>query len=79
MMKFICTKTEREAGKRAAEIMSDVIYQRPNALIGLATGSTPINMYKELIRMYETGELSFFRVRSVNLDEYVVPSCWQVF
>ena len=70
-MKFICTKTEREAGKRAAEIMSDVIYQRPNALIGLATGSTPINMYKELIRMYETGELSFFRVRSVNLDEYV--------
>ena len=71
MMKLICASNEREAGKRAAEIISDVIYRRPNALLGFATGSTPIGMYKELIRMYQSGELSFFRVKTVNLDEYV--------
>lgn len=71
MMKFICTETEREAGVCAAEIMADVIKSRPDAIIGLATGSTPLNMYSELVRMYREGLLSFKRVKSVNLDEYV--------
>lgn len=71
MMKFICTETEREAGICAAEIMAEVIRSRPDAIIGLATGSTPLNMYSELVRMYREGLLSFKGVRSVNLDEYV--------
>ena len=71
MMKFICTETEREAGICAAEIMAEVISSRPDAIIGLATGSTPLNMYSELVRMYKDGILSFKDVRSVNLDEYV--------
>ena len=71
MIKFISADTEREAGVIAANIMADVIKQRPTALLGLATGSTPLNMYAELVRMYRTGELSFSCVRSVNLDEYV--------
>lgn len=71
MMKFICAKNEQEAGIRAAEIMTDVIKKRPTALIGLATGSTPIFMYGDLIRRYRSGEVSFDEVRSVNLDEYV--------
>ena len=71
MMKFICTETEREAGICAAEIMAEVIKSRPDAIIGLATGSTPLNMYSELVRMYREGILSFKGVRSVNLDEYV--------
>lgn len=71
MIRFICAKTETEAGKRAAEIMAEVIKNRPAALIGLATGSTPLNMYAELVRMYSLGELSFKEVKSVNLDEYV--------
>lgn len=70
-MKFICTETEREAGICAAEIMAEVISSRPDAIIGLATGSTPLNMYSELVRMYKDGILSFKDVRSVNLDEYV--------
>ena len=70
-MKFICTETEQEAGICAAEIMAEVINSRPDAVIGLATGSTPLNMYSELVRMYRAGLLSFKRVKSVNLDEYV--------
>lgn len=70
-MKFICSPTEREAGIRAAEIMAEVINESNGALIGLATGSTPINMYAELVRMYESGLLSFKDVKCVNLDEYV--------
>ena len=70
-MKFICAIDDKEAGKTAAEIMAEVIVQRPDALIGLATGSTPINMYSALADMYKNGEISFKRVKSVNLDEYV--------
>ena len=70
-MKFICTETEREAGICAAEIMAEVINSRPDAVIGLATGSTPLNMYSEFVRMYREGSISFKGVRSVNLDEYV--------
>ena len=71
MTKFVCAKNEEEAGTRAAEIMTDVIKKRPTALIGLATGSTPLCMYADLIRRYRSGEISFDGVRSVNLDEYV--------
>lgn len=71
MMKLICLKNEREVSIRAAEIMSEVIKERPNALLGLATGSTPVGMYRELIKKHLDGELSFKEVRSVNLDEYV--------
>ena len=71
MIKFICTESEQQAGIRAAEIMAEVIKTRPNALIGLATGSTPLNMYAELVRKCSMGELSFRDVKTVNLDEYV--------
>ena len=71
MIKIICGKTEKEASLRAAEVMADVVKNNPTGVIGLATGSSPINMYKELIRMYESGEISFKDIRSVNLDEYV--------
>ena len=71
MIKIIYGKTEKEASLSAANVMADVIKNKPDAVIGLATGSSPINMYKELIRMYEAGELSFKDVKSVNLDEYV--------
>lgn len=71
MIKFVVGKTEKEASLCAAEIMAEVIKNKPDGVIGLATGSSPINMYKELIRMYEAGEISFSNIRSVNLDEYV--------
>ncbi len=71
MIEFISGKTEREASALAANVMAEVIKAKPDAAIGLATGSSPINMYRELIRMCEAGEISFKQVRSVNLDEYV--------
>lgn len=71
MIRIVCGKTEQEASAAAANVMADVIKSKSNAVIGLATGSSPINMYKELIRMYEAGEISFKNVKSVNLDEYV--------
>lgn len=71
MIKIICGKTDKEASLSAARVMADVIKNKPDAVIGLATGSSPINMYRELIRMYNDGELSFAKVKSVNLDEYV--------
>lgn len=71
MIRFICADGERETGERAAEIMAEVIKNKSAALIGLATGSTPLNMYSVLAEMYKKGEISFRNVRSVNLDEYV--------
>ena len=71
MIKFISGKTEKEASLSAALVMAEVVKNNPSAVIGLATGSSPINMYKELIKMYENGEISFKDVKSVNLDEYV--------
>ncbi len=71
MIKIICGKTEKEASLAAANVMADVIKNNPKGTIGLATGSSPINMYKELIKMYNAGELSFKDIKSVNLDEYV--------
>ena len=71
MIKIICGKTEKDAGIAAANVMAEVIKAKNDAVVGLATGSSPINMYEELIRMYRDGEISFKNVRSVNLDEYV--------
>lgn len=71
MIRFISKNTEQEVGATAATIMAEVIRHRPTALIGLATGSSPLNMYSALADMYRRGELSFSSVRAVNLDEYV--------
>lgn len=70
-MRFICEKTEREASKKAAELIASIIKEKPNATLGLATGSTPLGIYTELIRMYRREEISFKDIRTVNLDEYV--------
>ena len=71
MIKIIASQTAYEAGIAAAEVIADVVKENPTAVLGLATGSSPIGMYKELIAKYERGEISFKNVKSVNLDEYV--------
>jgi len=55
----------------AASIAADRIRKKPNLVVGLATGSTPLGLYRELIRMYKEGNLSFSKVVTFNLDEYV--------
>ncbi len=55
----------------AAVIFAAQILRKPDSVIGLATGSTPLGTYGELVRLYEEGVLDFSRVTSFNLDEYV--------
>ena len=55
---------------RAENIISSVMTLKPDCVLGLATGSSPVGTYKHLIRRYENGDLDFSRVTSVNLDEY---------
>ncbi len=71
MIKIYHFDTAEEAGKFGAGVIAEVIRKKPDAVIGLATGSSPIGMYKELIRKNKAGEISFKKVRTVNLDEYV--------
>ena len=71
MIKIIATKTAEEAGIAAAGVIAEIVKNKPTAVLGIATGSSPIGMYKELIAKYERGEISFKNVKSVNLDEYV--------
>lgn len=68
-----------EDGARIAQIGADAICQllnrKPDAVLGLATGSTPLPLYAELIRRYKAGEVSFARAKAFTLDEYVgLPS-----
>ena len=70
-MKIIVVKDEPEMGKRAASIIAEDMAEREFYVLGLATGSTPLSLYKELIRMNKAGELDFSTVVTFNLDEYV--------
>ena len=71
MIKIIYSKTAEEAGIKAAGVIAEVVKNKPDAVLGLATGSSPLGMYAELVRMNKAGEISFKDVKSVNLDEYV--------
>lgn len=70
MMNIIKTKNYNEASRIAAGYFARAIQQKADALLGLATGDSPIGMYKELIRMHQEDLLHFDQVRTINLDEY---------
>ena len=70
-MKVIIAKDYDEMSRLAAEEMAKVVEVKPNAVLGLATGGTPVGMYKELIKMNKDGKVDFSNVTTVNLDEYV--------
>lgn len=69
-MKIIVKSDYLELSKTAANIVRDEIKKKPNAVLGLPTGSTPIGMYKELIRMHKEEGMDFSGVTTFNLDEY---------
>ncbi len=69
-MKVYCAKDYDLASRKAANIISAQVISKPDCVLGLATGSTPIGTYKQLIAWYEKGDLDFSQVKSVNLDEY---------
>jgi len=62
-------ESEQELDRKAAEWLAARV--RPGAVLGLATGNTPIGMYRELAAMHRRGQISFAGVRAINLDEYV--------
>ena len=70
-MKLIRVADAAQAGKVAAEIIAQKIKSCPDCVLGLATGSTPIETYNNLVQMYRQGSVDFSRVRGVNLDEYI--------
>ena len=64
------TNSYLETSMRAAEILAEQIRNKPDSVLGLATGSSPVGMYKELIKMNQEGTLDFSKISSINLDEY---------
>ncbi len=70
-MRLIRVNDAATVSRRAANIIAGQVLLRPDCVLGLATGSSPVGAYKHLIAQYEAGELDFSRVKTVNLDEYV--------
>ena len=69
-MRIIRAKDYDDMSRKAAAIIASQVIMKPDCVLGLATGSTPIGAYEQLIRWYEKGDLDFSRVHSINLDEY---------
>lgn len=69
-MKVIVCKNYKEMSEQGAKIVADVMTKKPNAILGLATGSTPVGMYQELIALNKAGKIDFKNITTVNLDEY---------
>lgn len=70
-MRIIRAKDYEDMSKKAAEVIASVVTLKPDCVLGLATGSSPIGLYKNLIEKCEKGELDFSKVKTANLDEYV--------
>lgn len=69
-MNIIKAKDYAQMSRIAANYIFAQVILKPNCVLGLATGSSPIGTYEELIRRYQAGELDFSKVTSINLDEY---------
>lgn len=69
-MTIFVTENYDEMSKKGAEIVAEVLKNKENPILGLATGGTPVGMYKELIKMNKAGEITFKNTSSYNLDEY---------
>lgn len=70
-MEVVISETYEEMSRLAAREVARVLNSKPNAVLGLATGSTPLGLYRELVRMHKEEGLDFSQVTTFNLDEYV--------
>jgi len=70
-MNIIEFESKDQLGKEAAAIIARTIAAKPDAVLGLATGGTPIDTYKELIQLHQAHQLSFKQTKTINLDEYI--------
>ena len=69
-MKIYKAKDYADMSRKAANIISAQIIMKPECVLGLATGSTPVGLYKQLVEWYKKGDLDFSAVKTINLDEY---------
>lgn len=70
-MKFITVDSYEKLSRKAANIISAQVILKPDSVLGLATGSSPLGTYRQLIDWYKKGDIDFSGVTTVNLDEYV--------
>src|SRR5205809_7332725 len=70
-MEVVIKRDYEQMSKAAAQLVVDVLNTKPNAVLGMATGATPLGLYQELVRLYQAGLVDFSRVTTFNLDEYV--------
>ncbi|SHJ97485.1 glucosamine-6-phosphate deaminase [Paramaledivibacter caminithermalis] len=69
-MRIIFTEDYQQMSKKAADIVVSQIILKPDSVLGLATGSTPLGMYKQIVNTYKEGHIDFNEVTTFNLDEY---------
>ena len=69
-MRIIVVDNYEEMSKKAARMIASQVMLKPDSVLGLATGDTPLGMYKELVKLYKDEEVDFTEVRTFNLDEY---------
>jgi glucosamine-6-phosphate deaminase len=69
-MKIVKASDYKDMSRKAANILSAQVIMKPNAVLGLATGSTPLGIYQQLIEWYHKGDIDFSEVTTINLDEY---------
>ena len=69
-MKIIRAKDYKDMSRKAANIISAQVIMKPNCVLGLATGGTPVGAYAQLVEWYNKGDVDFSEVTTVNLDEY---------
>jgi glucosamine-6-phosphate deaminase len=72
-MRVVICESEQDTINFCAQYYRELLNKKPDAVLGLATGGTPVNLYNRLVQLYQAGEISFARVKSFNLDEY-----WQL-
>ncbi|MCH1642873.1 glucosamine-6-phosphate deaminase [Paenibacillus timonensis] len=71
MLNIIKTSSEQQFNETGAGIIASLLQSNPRAILGLATGSTPVGVYEKLIELYKEGSVSFKQASSYNLDEYI--------
>lgn len=69
-MRIIEANDYKDMSRKAANIISAQVIMKPDSVLGLATGSTPIGLYEQLVEWYKKGDLDFSKISTVNLDEY---------
>ncbi|WP_432774876.1 glucosamine-6-phosphate deaminase [Brevibacillus gelatini] len=70
-MKLVIVKDYQEMSRKAAELLAQEVKNNPQTVLGLATGGTPVGMYRELVKLHQVEGIDFSQASSFNLDEYV--------